>query len=174
MEWRWQRVKATEAARFLEVSIGTFRAAFEQAYAEERENYEAYIAETYTLDKVRDVLEAPQENVYWLLAGDETAGLIRFGPTPLLDCLPPKPLIEIKRFYLYPAYHGQGGAAWLLAQVKKWAQDQGYEGIWLIVAEASQRAITFYHKWGFRQVGSTPFRMGDMVEKDRVLLWHWS
>lgn len=169
--WAWRRIGPDETDAFLKVSLETFHAAFREAYKPHQANYDAYIQETYTPETVKQVLQDSAQQVYWLLYGEEIAGIIRFGINPKPDMLPNAPLVEIKRFYLYPAFHGKGGAQWLMDAVAQWAMERSLKGIWLIVAEASERAISFYLKWGFKQVGSAPFRMGDMIEQDRVMLW---
>jgi ribosomal protein S18 acetylase RimI-like enzyme len=41
--------------------------------------------------------------------------------------------------------------------------------IWLGVWERNARAIAFYRRWGFADVGSQPFRLGTDLQTDRVM-----
>lgn len=41
--------------------------------------------------------------------------------------------------------------------------------IWLSVWELNPRALAFYRKWGFEQVGARPFRLGRDVSTDLIM-----
>ena len=45
----------------------------------------------------------------------------------------------------------------------------GCDVIWLGVWEHNPRAIAFYHKWGFKQVGTQTFHLGDDLQTDWVM-----
>jgi ribosomal protein S18 acetylase RimI-like enzyme len=49
------------------------------------------------------------------------------------------------------------------------AKQKGCNSIWLGVWEKNRRAINFYKKWGFREVGSHMFTVGDDPQRDLVL-----
>ncbi|MEO1451625.1 MAG: GNAT family N-acetyltransferase, partial [Bacteroidota bacterium] len=122
--WQWRRVQPDEAEDFLRVSLETFHAAFRVAYAAHEADYDTYVRDTYTLTNIQSALSDPDQHIYWLITGKDIAGFVRFGANPQLKCLPQIPLVEIKRFYMYPGYHGQGGASWLMQQVAQWARDR--------------------------------------------------
>jgi ribosomal protein S18 acetylase RimI-like enzyme len=41
--------------------------------------------------------------------------------------------------------------------------------IWLDVWERNPRAIAFYRKWGFVQVGTQTFQLGDDLQNDWIM-----
>ena len=49
------------------------------------------------------------------------------------------------------------------------AKQRGYDSLWLGVWEKNPRAIEFYKKWGFREVGSHVFMVGDDPQKDYIM-----
>jgi len=49
------------------------------------------------------------------------------------------------------------------------ALSRGGQTLWLWVWEQNPRAIRFYEKCGFTDVGSHPFVMGSEVQTDRVM-----
>ena len=80
-----------------------------------------------------------------------------------------KPL-EVARFYLDSALHGTGAAQVLMEAALSHAASAGHDGVWLQVWERNAQAIRFYAKAGFSDIGGTTFRVGDQVERDRLLL----
>lgn len=90
------------------------------------------------------------------------------------DLAPPsfhfvKPL-EVARFYLDRPLHGTGAAGDLMASVLAHAVAAGRDGVWLQVWERNPRAIRFYAKAGFVDVGGATFRIGEQVDRDRLLV----
>lgn len=80
-----------------------------------------------------------------------------------------KPL-EVARFYVDASLHGQGAAQALMAAVLEQASAAGHDGVWLQVWEQNGRAIRFYAKAGFADAGEATFRVGEQVDRDRLLV----
>lgn len=93
---------------------------------------------------------------------------LRRGPAP--ECVASASPMEIWRFYVAKAWHGQGLAQTLMQQVDREAQQRGADTLWLGVWERNPRAIAFYHKTGFVDVGSHLFTVGSDAQTDRVLV----
>jgi ribosomal protein S18 acetylase RimI-like enzyme len=49
------------------------------------------------------------------------------------------------------------------------AERAGCDLVWLGVWERNPRAIAFYHKWGFEQVGTQTFQLGDDMQSDWIM-----
>jgi ribosomal protein S18 acetylase RimI-like enzyme len=77
--------------------------------------------------------------------------------------------IEIKRFYVAPAWHGRGVAQELMGACLREAP--AGVPVWLGVFASNARAIAFYAKCGFRVVGEMTFVMGEDHQRDFVMLW---
>jgi GNAT superfamily N-acetyltransferase len=78
--------------------------------------------------------------------------------------------LEVARFYVDRSLHGTGAAKGLMATVLAHATEAGHDGVWLQVWEQNPRAIRFYAKAGFQDVGGADFRIGHQVDRDRVLV----
>jgi ribosomal protein S18 acetylase RimI-like enzyme len=77
--------------------------------------------------------------------------------------------LEIRRIYASREYQGRGvGKELMLATIKE-ARRRGCDCVWLGVWEKNQRAIDFYKKWGFQEVGTHLFSLGDDPQKDFVM-----
>ena len=80
-----------------------------------------------------------------------------------------KPL-EVARFYVDRSLHGTGTAQRLMRAVQDYAAATGHDGVWLQVWEQNPRAIRFYAKAGFMDGGEATFRVGEQVDRDRLLV----
>ena len=73
------------------------------------------------------------------------------------------------RFYVDKAHHGRGIAQTLMQEAVATARKLGATTVWLGVWERNLRAIAFYVKCGFQDVGSQPFLVGSDLQTDRVM-----
>jgi ribosomal protein S18 acetylase RimI-like enzyme len=81
----------------------------------------------------------------------------------------PDPL-ELNRLYVDPRWHGGGVAHALMTHAIEFAQQRGAQTLYLAVWKHNHRAIAFYAKHGFEQVGSAPFRLGTELQIDPVMV----
>lgn len=77
--------------------------------------------------------------------------------------------MEIVRFYVERSWHGHGVAQRLMAAADEAARARGARTLWLGVWERNPRAIAFYRKCGFRDVGTQIFVLGEDHQRDLVL-----
>jgi len=80
----------------------------------------------------------------------------------------PRP-IEIARFYVDFRWHGRGVARRMMAAAAAEAERRGAATLWLGVWEHNPRAIAFYAKCGFEDVGSHVFMVGNDAQTDRLM-----
>ena len=78
--------------------------------------------------------------------------------------------LEVARFYVDRTQHGSGAAQALMAAVLAHAAEAAHDGVWLQVWEQNPRAIRFYAKVGFTDAGDATFRIGQQVDRDRLLV----
>ena len=77
--------------------------------------------------------------------------------------------VELLRFYVDSAHHGQGLAQQLMTTVLEAAVRRGAATLWLGVWERNPRAQAFYRKYGFVDVGSHTFVVGSDPQTDRLM-----
>jgi ribosomal protein S18 acetylase RimI-like enzyme len=101
--------------------------------------------------------------------GTELAGFaqIRWGGAPV--CVRAKSPGEIQRLYVASEWHGQGVAPALMGACLAELQLRGSDVVWLGVWERNPRAIAFYRKYGFADVGAHIFPLGRDPQRDVVL-----
>lgn len=93
---------------------------------------------------------------------------VRRGKAP--PCVDEPASVELQRFYVDRPWHGRGVAHHLMDAVHGAANELGGATVWLGVWERNPRAIAFYDKCGFRDVGSADFYVGSDRQTDRVML----
>lgn len=77
--------------------------------------------------------------------------------------------IEIARLYSGRRWIGTGVGATLMQHCLDLAASRGRAWIWLGVWERNSRAINFYSRWGFGDVGSQSFQLGADRQTDRIM-----
>ena len=128
----------------------------------------AYEADTFSAERQAAEIADPDGLVLLATLGESWVGYAHLGAgTPPAGV--PTPAVEVRRFYVDPAWHGRGVAASLMTAVRHAAAARGARALWLGVWERNARAIAFYAKWGFTDVGTQPFRLGDDLQTDRVM-----
>ncbi len=92
---------------------------------------------------------------------------LRTGAVP--ECIHgPRPM-ELWRFYVNRDWHGRGIAQALMDRVIVEAGQAGARTLWLGVWERNPRALAFYAKCGFADVGEHVFLFGTDPQTDRVM-----
>lgn len=77
--------------------------------------------------------------------------------------------LEIRRIYASREYIGKGVGKELMNASLTEAQKRGCDCVWLGVWEKNPRAIDFYKKWGFIEVGTHVFTLGDDPQTDFIM-----
>jgi ribosomal protein S18 acetylase RimI-like enzyme len=93
---------------------------------------------------------------------------LRWGKAP--DCVPAKSPGEIQRLYVVEDWHGKGIAQKLMKACMDEIERQGSDALWLGVWERNPRAISFYKKLGFVEVGAHIFPLGGDPQRDIVMV----
>ncbi len=134
------------------------------------EDMDAYCAATYAVERQRRELTVPERVTLLAEMGGSLAGYaqLRDGPAPA--CVTGADPVELLRFYVDRRWHGQGVAGALMTETLARARALGRRTMYLAVWERNARAIAFYRKAGFREVGSQPFQLGKDVQTDQVMV----
>ena len=133
------------------------------------ENMDAYLRESFSPDI--QFHELSQPDVIFLIAEFEGtpvgyAQLILNSRDAALRGSQP---LELRRIYASREYQGKGVGRALMAATIEEAGRRGCDSVWLGVWEKNQRAIAFYKKCGFREVGTHVFFVGQDPQYDFVM-----
>ena len=77
---------------------------------------------------------------------------------------------EIQRLYVVNAWHGRGVAQGLMRTCISELEKRGSDVVWLGVWERNPRAIAFYRKSGFVEVGDHTFPLGGDPQRDIIMV----
>lgn len=165
----------TESDAAMLAALG--RRTFHETFAADNtpEDMAAYLAHAYGLEQQRAELALPDARFLIAEVGGAPAAYayLRLAPLPahVTNPAPGQPgvAIELARFYVDAPWHGRGIAHKLMDAVIAEASNRGARTLWLGVWERNTRAMRFYSKHGFHDIGSQPFVLGTDLQRDRVM-----
>jgi GNAT superfamily N-acetyltransferase len=156
-----------DAAVLAELARTTFYDTF--ASSNDAADMALHLQTAYGVPQQTAELQDPQ--ITTLLVEEDGAAIayaqIRDHHVP--ECVTGPAPIELWRFYIDRRWHGRGVAAELMTRVKDEARRRGARTLWLGVWERNGRAIAFYTKSGFADVGEHIFLFGTDPQTDRVM-----
>jgi ribosomal protein S18 acetylase RimI-like enzyme len=144
----------------------TFREAF--AAQNRPEDMTAYLSSAFSDARQLSEIEDPDIVTLLVENGPTLVGYAQLRVAEPPDCVPDRQAIELVRIYVERALHGRG-LAHTLMQAALGAASPRARTMWLGVWERNARAIAFYAKWGFVDVGSHVFVLGSDRQIDRIM-----
>lgn len=136
------------------------------------EDLQAYLDEAYTTEAICRVIEHPDKKM--LVATDEEGvlkgfvSLERGSSEPCVEDVESR--VELNRLYVAVEAHGQGVGTLLSRAIEQIAREEGFKNMWLGVWEENEKAIQAYERWGYKTVGDHDFQIGDIVQRDLIML----
>lgn len=136
------------------------------------EDLQAYLDETYTTEAISRAIANPDSKM--LVAADEEdvlkgfVTLERGTSEPCVEGVESR--VELNRLYVDVEAHGQGVGTLLSNAIEQVAKEEGFRNMWLGVWEENEKAIRAYERWGYKMVGDHDFQIGDIVQRDLIML----
>ena len=167
--WHLRPAAARDAGRLAEFAARTFTEAFGADNDPEdlKQHLEASFGARQQLQEIEDA------DVRTLVAATDSGRLLAYAQvrrSRAPACVEhPRP-VELLRFYVDQTAHGSGLAQELMDGVHIAASDLGGAHLWLSVWERNPRALRFYAKVAFEDVGSADFWVGSDRQTDRILV----
>ena len=185
-----------DAEAIAKIGATTFANSF--GYSMPVEHLQAYLAETYTPTAISKDLANKQNHFFVARLNPARAeengkvvGFIQMKLGTTDGCIPPNvPTCELHRIYVSSDQVGGGIGQLMLERGLRWARERllGSElsdgatvavnegakgqkaGVWLGVWEENVKAERLYRRWGFEQVGTHEFTIGDTRQTDSVMI----
>ena len=157
-----------DAARLARFVAGMFARTF--GPQNRPEDLAAYLAEAFGEEQQRR--EIADEATLFFVAEEhprEMVGCAQLKRGSRSEHVTAPSQAELSRIYADVRWHGQGLGRALLDSCVAAATEWGAEVLWLGVWEMNARAIAFYEKNGFREVGDQPFMVGSDRQRDIVM-----
>ena len=170
MAWTLRAARVEDAARLAEFGAATFAEAFGED--NDPDDLAQHLEKSFGEAQQKAQLDDPSYRTLVATQDDDDEffayAQVRRNDPP--DCVTTSRPVELLRFYVARKAHGQGLAQELMAAALRSATDLGGRQVWLSVWEKNPRALAFYAKEGFEDVGSADFWVGSDRQTDRILL----
>lgn len=161
---------APVAAQLAELGRQTFQSTF--AADNRPEDMAAYLVENFNPEKQLIELQDPQTLFLLAYMQQKLVGYAKLRFDATLGLEPSKPAtgrMEIERLYVREDWLGTGLGATLMRRAIEEARTQNCRTIVLGVWERNQRALEFYRRFGFKEIGRHEFRLGEDIQTDLIL-----
>ena len=127
-----------------------------------------YVLAEFTAQKFRNSMRDPNMAIWVsenLMGIDGFVAVSSTTKPPLPNCPP----LEITTLYVQPRHQSSGRGVALLYRALDHCRSMGSESAWLKVNAENGRAIRFYLRHGFSQIGSTHFVIADRAYENYVM-----
>jgi ribosomal protein S18 acetylase RimI-like enzyme len=158
---------ARDAARVAALARDTFIATF--ADTNTPEDMARYIEQSFAVETIQKELSDTASTFLWAEENGIPAGYAKLYRGSTDEYITGSRAVQLERIYADPELIGAGVGKTLLHTCIKLAQGEGFETLWLGVWEHNKRAIEFYHRQGFIDVGEHPFMLGNDEQTDRIM-----
>ena len=156
-----------DAALIADVSRQTFYDTF--VADNTKEDMDKFLHEQFTRGRLMMEVGAPENDFYLAYFEEKVAGYLKLregkSPAQFADT----PSLELARLYAVKDFIGKRIGATLMEKAIAVAREKNKQILWLGVWEKNQRAIDFYHRFGFSKFGECDFVLGNDVQCDWLM-----
>ena len=128
----------------------------------------AFLDATFGVGGLPSQLDDPAYRVRLATEEDRIIGFAKLGPVAFPGDWPAD-AIELHQLYVLGGWHGEGVGAELMDWAIATARTDGHSALLLSVYVDNHRARRFYRRYGFVEMGSYEFRVGDTIDDDRIM-----
>ena len=162
------RGEVADAADLAEFAARTFLETYSDGNSPD--DMRAHVDANFGLSQQAAELSSPSVKTVLARANGLLVGYAQVRHSTAPSCVTHAAPVELHRLYVDRKAHGSGLAVQLINAVHEAARELGGRHIWLSVWEQNARAISFYKKVNFVDVGSAAFTVGTDVQVDRILV----
>ena len=146
------------------------REAFYETYAAQntKTDMDKFLSEQFSKEQLMAEVGKPGNNFLLAYLDNELAGYVFMKDGSNADLLTTNN-IEIARLYAHSSYIGKGVGKTLMQAAIAQAAKENKQKLWLGVWKHNQRALQFYHSFGFEKFGEQNFILGNDVQQDWLM-----
>ena len=163
-----RRATVADAADLAQLAAETFAETFGKANT--AEDLDAHLKSAYGVPQQAAEIQDPERLTLLAFNAGILVGFAQVRRKESPGCVVGEAPVELQRLYLASSAQGSGLASDLMKCARQAAQELGGTHLWLGVWEHNPRAIAFYRKAGFVEVGSHTFVVGSDAQRDLVLV----
>uniref|UniRef100_A0A832H4E7 N-acetyltransferase n=1 Tax=Oscillatoriales cyanobacterium SpSt-402 TaxID=2282168 RepID=A0A832H4E7_9CYAN len=149
----------TDAAVLVELGRRTMRQTYGTAFA--IEDIDRVAEQRFNLKRLTDELANPEIRYLLVTANQQPCGYAKLEPTSTPDAITGMHPIQLVHLYVDSQWIGKGIGAKQMQGALEFVTSNGFATCWLQVLESNHRAISFYRRWGFVEVGSDLYPAGE-------------
>jgi diamine N-acetyltransferase len=168
MDWKLRQAGKTDVDRLALIGAATFLETF--AGILDGSAIVGHCAREHSADAYEHYLE--KGAVAWLvevMPGGAPVAFALLAKADIPGSAPDGTDLELKRIYALSRMHGSGVGHALMREAVEHASHRGARRLLLGVYAHNARALAFYARQGFRQIGERQFQVGDKNYDDLVL-----
>lgn len=159
--------RSDDVAVIRNLSVETFTQTF--AALNTQEDMDKYIADSLSPDEIRREIADPDSAFFVATVDGVPAGYMKVNVGDAQTEKMPDDAMEVQRLYILKAFKRHGLGTGLMRAAFDMARAQGKTRIWLGVWEHNDPAIAFYKRFGFTQIGSHDFVLGEDRQTDLLM-----
>ena len=163
-----RKAQLRDAMHLSEIAESTFRAAFHAMNTAEQMNL--HCARNYGEQIQAAEISNPARVTLLCEEPGKLAGYAQLRWDGAPGCVAALRPGQIQRLYVDAEWHGKGIAQELMSACIDEMKQRGSDAVWLGVWEHNARAISFYRKFGFAEVGEQEFALGGDAQRDLVMV----
>ena len=148
------------------LGAATFRETY-RAISDPRE-VDEYADEHFTPAKVEAWFRRPCARTLLAFAADAPVGYAHVRSARVPACVADRKAVELSRLYLLASAQGTGVGAALIDAALGEIAALGGKTVWLGAYDRNVKALAFYARRGFVQVGTHEFEFGGQIHADPV------
>ena len=149
-----------------ELGAATFRETYTPI--SDPQEVEDYAATHFGAEQVQAWLARPDARTLLASVDGAPVGYAHVRRAPVPACVADREAVELSRLYLLASAHGAGVGGALIAAAFSEISALGGRTVWLGAYDRNTRALAFYARLGFVQVGTHPFEFGGRLYADPV------
>lgn len=156
-----------DVEQIVSLGIRTFRDTFDEVNTPA--NMMKYLNETFSIKKIGQEILEPGSAFFLAEQDSQAIGYARVRHAEKPDGIGEGKAIEIERLYADKKFLGKRVGYLLMSECLQFARDNDSKWVWLGVWENNERAIAFYHRWGFERFSEHVFMLGNDAQTDWLM-----
>jgi diamine N-acetyltransferase len=149
------------------LGAATFRETY-RTISDPRE-VDEYADAHFTAERVQAWFAKPCARTLLAFVDGQPVGYAHLRHARVPACVGDRKAVELSRLYLLASAQGRGLGNALLATMLAQAAELGDRTVWLGAYDRNVKALAFYARHGFVQVGTHEFEFGGQIYADPVL-----
>jgi len=132
------------------------------------------VAAQFTPDIISALIARPQVRLVLAERAGHLIGFAQFDLDAPHALLPGMSAAQLNRLYVQERFTGRGVGRVLLAEVETRAAAEGVQALWLSAWAGNARALAFYPRRGYRDIGATLYEFENEKHENRIFARQFS